>query len=261
MTMRRRFPLLWSYHRNTMRWGHNLLTVAEGAAVASPFKEYAGARRVELPRPAWPAAELSAAVRGRLSCRRFSGDDLDREQLSLLLQAGYGVGGRCLVGSEELLERPVPSGGGLYPLELYLLALRIRGLTSGVYHYAPIGHALEGVRELELPDPFLAQLFLGQPYLAGSAGIVVQTAVLERSTQKYEERAYRYVLLEAGHVAQNLNLVAIALGLGSLNLGGFFDADLARLLGVELDEEVPLYATAVGVPQVAGRAEQRGPVS
>ena len=153
----------------------------------------------------------------------------------------------------------MPSGGGLYPLELYVLARHVTGLTSGVFHYSAISHAAEPVREFSLPDRFLSELFLGQPYVAAAAAIVVVTAVVERSLWKYGDRGYRYILLEAGHAAQNLNLAATALGLGTFNLGGFFDADLAGLLGLDEEFEVPLYGIAIGMPASEDRMELRQP--
>jgi SagB-type dehydrogenase family enzyme len=104
----------------------------------------------------------------------------------------------------EFCERPVPSGGGLYPLELSVLVQRIEGLGAGVYHYVPLGHRLELVRGDALPSMLTAELFLGQPYLIDAAAVIAISAVIERSFWKYEDRGYRYALLEAGHVAQNV---------------------------------------------------------
>jgi SagB-type dehydrogenase family enzyme len=82
---------------------------------------------------------------------------------------------------------------------------------------------------------------------------------LERSLWKYTDRGYRYVLFEAGHVAQNVNLVAESLGLGSLNLGGFFDDRIAALLGIDTNEEVPVYGTGLGIPAHGDRSVIRYP--
>ena len=89
--------------------------------------------------------------------------------------------------------------------------------------------------------------------------IVFYASVLERSLWKYADRGYRYVLFEAGHVAQNVNLVVESLGLGSLNLGGFLDDRIAALLELDMDEEVPLYGTALGVPADRDRSVIRRP--
>lgn len=159
----------------------------------------------------------------------------------------------------EFCERPVPSGGGLYPLELYVLAQRVRGLDGGVYHYVPLGHRLEVVRSDALPSHPSSEMFLGQPYLVNAAAIVVITAVVQRSLWKYEDRGYRYIVLEAGHVAQNLNLCAAALGIASLNLGGFFDEDIMALCRLDPHRELALYGVALGRAGTPDRLESRQP--
>lgn len=258
---RDRHPLSWTYHKNTSRWPHNLQAPPDSPAPVAPFKEDCTASTVRLPAPRLPAMPLADAIVGRFSCRRFLAEPLALEDLATLLAAAYGVQGHTMLVEQEFLERPVPSGGGLYPLELYVLARNVDGLATGVFHYAALTHTAEQVRTVPLPEPFLAGLFLGQPYAASSAAIVVLSAVVERSLWKYGDRGYRYILLEAGHAAQNLNLAAAALGLGSCNLGGFFDADLASLLGLDDESEIPLYGIALGVPALGDRMELRQPPS
>jgi SagB-type dehydrogenase family enzyme len=143
---------------------------------------------------------------------------------------------------------------------LYVLARRVSGIDPGCYHYAPAVHGLERLQE-ELPSAaFIGDLFLGQPYVGSAALVVVLAARVARTMTKYRDRGYRYILFEAGHAAQNLNLAGVALGLGSVNLGGFFDAVLASLLGLDADVEVPLYGIAVGVPEAAlSRTARRQP--
>jgi SagB-type dehydrogenase family enzyme len=222
----------------------------------APFKEDLNAATVELPIPALPGMSLASAIAARTSCRQFRSEPIPLAQLGDLLHAAYGVLGTIDLWG-EFCERPVPSGGGLYPLELYVLTQRVDGLPGGAYHYVPIMHVLEVVRSDQLPSLLTAEMFLGQPYLSDAAAVLVLTAVVERSLWKYEDRGYRYVLLEAGHVAQNLNLCATALGLGCLNLGGFLDEDVAALLRLDDDDEVALYGVAVGPPRSDSRFETR----
>jgi SagB-type dehydrogenase family enzyme len=256
------YPAAWQFHAATSRWPHNAMADAGTDVNPEPAKEYLSAPAVALPPGDLPAVDLRAVVGRRLSCRRFADEPLSGAEVGALLRAAYGVGPSVPLGELELNERPVPSAGGLYPLELYLLLHRAdgaSGLTPGIYHYAALGHVLERLSDVPVPGRFIAQLFLGQPYAADAAAVVVLTSVLNRSLKKYEDRGYRYVLFEAGHVAQNLNLAAAALGLGSCNLGGFFDQDLAEVLGLDVDEEVPLYCVAVGRPAEHDRATARMP--
>ncbi len=256
---RDKYPLAWLYHRNTSRWPHNVHGLAESVNLEAPFKEYADLPDIQLPEPDLPAVTLAAAIKQRFACRRFSTTPLTVVALATLLKNAYGIQNRMYLAELEFLERPVPSGGGLYPLELYVLALHVENVDAGIYHYAVLPHTLEQLRMTQLPKPVISDLFLMQPYVSDAAAIVIITAVLERSLWKYEDRGYRYTLFEAGHVAQNLNLVAAALELGSLNLGGFFDDDLATLLGLDLDREIPLYSVALGHPAGSDRGWLRQP--
>lgn len=251
-------PLAWSYHRGTSRWPFNMHGLNRPAGDTPQFKEDADAPVIDLDPPSLPQATLDHVLRARSSCRRFSTESIDRAKLGTLLHAAYGVLDRIDLAGEFCV-RPVPSGGGLYPLELYVLVQHVRDLAGGVYHYVPLGHRLEVVRPDPLPSHLTSEMFLGQPYLVPASAIIVITTVVERSLWKYEDRGYRYILLEAGHVAQNINLSAAALDLASLNLGGFFDEDVMALLKLDQDHEIVLYGVAVGKPSSTDRIESRRP--
>lgn len=251
-------PLAWAYHRRTSRWPFNMHDVNPRSNPSAQFKEDLEAETTPLPAPRLPELALGDALRRRSSCRRFTGAPIGAEQLGTLLHAAYGVLGTVELGG-EFCERPVPSGGGLYPLELYAITQSVEGLAGGVHHYVPLGHQLETVRADPLPSLMTAEMFLGQPYLAEAAALIVITATVARSLWKYEDRGYRYILLEAGHVAQNLNLCAEAVGLASLNLGGFLDEDVASLLNLDQDREIALYGVAVGSSESEDRLQRRYP--
>ena len=152
-----------------------------------------------------------------------------------VLDTGYGAAaGR----------RSVPSGGALYPLELYVLALAVTDTESSVYHYDPFGHRLESIGPL---DADVAGAALVDPGLAErAAAVLVLTGMFWRSRFKYGLRGYRFALLEAGHVAQNVVLAAAVLGLAVLPLGGFYDRRLDALVGADGLAEASLYALVLG---------------
>jgi SagB-type dehydrogenase family enzyme len=259
VSFRAAFPLAWTFHRNTSRWPHNAAPPPDVDSTPDAPKEYPDAPTVALPEPRPPAAALTTTLAERVSCRRFDAAPVTLEQLATVLDAAYGMFGAISVGQLEQPERPVPSAGGLYPLELYVIARAVDGVEGGVYHLHPVTRLLERVLDAPVPSRMVSQLFLGQPYAGEAAAVIVLTAVLARSLKKYGDRGYRYVLFEAGHVAQNVNLTATALGLGTCNFGGFFDDDVAAVLGVDPDEEAPLYGIALGRPTSADRAESRLP--
>lgn len=238
--------LAWRFHRNTARWAHNAATSDGRDDIPEPGLEHPDRPFSPLPEPAPIGITLAEALAGRCSCRDFADHPVETGALGELLHHGYGVLGRDHWRAAEFLERPVPSGGGMYPLELHVIARNISGLADGIYHYVPLLHGLERAREVRVPDTLLRYLFMGQYPVMIAPLIVVISSVPGRSMKKYADRGYRYILMEAGHVAQNLNLAAIGLGLQSLNLGGFFDDELGRLCGMDEGEEFPLYAVAVG---------------
>lgn len=253
-------PAAWSYHRATARWLFNASSGGESPPVV-PGREDGALPWTALPPPGAIGVSLDEAMRTRVSCRRFRRRPIPLLELSTLLALGYGVDRRS---GEVMQDRPVPSGGGLYPLEVTLLVRAVEGIVPGVHHYVPATHGLELVRAIELPRAFLTYLFMGQPWVAEAALIAVVSFVGERSLTKYGDRGYRYALFEAGHLMQNLNLAASALGLGCVNLGGFYDDELATLAGIDVEREFPLYCTAIGAPdaepsdRMAMRALERG---
>ncbi|MEM6453769.1 MAG: SagB/ThcOx family dehydrogenase [Acidobacteriota bacterium] len=214
-----------------------------------PWKRYRGVPTQPLAVPEAPAATLRDALDQRRSCRRFDADGCDADGLASLLHLAYGPPPEGAIDAPLLSTetRTVPSGGGRFPLELYVLARRVAGVPAGLHHYDVPGHHLAQLRG-PMPWDRIVDLFLGQPPLREAAGIVVITAVTHRTLARYGERGYRMLLLEAGHLGQNLTLAAAGLGLGSLCLAGFFDGDLAMLLGLDPAVELPLYAVAFGAP-------------
>ncbi|MGC4063805.1 MAG: SagB/ThcOx family dehydrogenase [Polyangiaceae bacterium] len=250
-----RSPETWRFHEHTSRWTFNTVAKSE-EGIPVPSREDPLAPFLRLPEPAHDPA-LEALLQRRFSCRHYAKDAVSIEGLSSVLHRAYGVLGSSRMGDMEMLERPVPSGGGMYPLELYVIALNVTALNNGIYHYVPIGSGLELRCEVTVPSALLTYLFMGQPLVAQAAFVCVITAEFSRLMRKYGDRGYRYVLFEAGHVAQNVNLAAASLGLGSCNLGGFFDRELGQLLELDLEEEFPLYGIAVGVPPNLERTELR----
>lgn len=199
---------------------------------------------VSLPRSDLGSATLAHAVAARRSRRSFADRPLELGLLATLLDTGYGVTG-TIEGTSQAL-RTVPSGGALYPLELYVVSHRVEGLELALYHYDPLRHGLELLAPLDTPVGSELSPY-GAP-LAGSAAVVAVTAMFWRSRFKYGPRAYRFALMEAGHVGQNVLLAAAALGLDALPVGGFYDRKVDALLGVDGIFEATLYLVPVGYP-------------
>lgn len=210
------------------------------ASASRAVRRRTGLPAVQLPEPAPLPRSLDDLVGSRRSIREYGDAPLELAQLSTLLHTCYGVTGA--LGRQPL--RAVPSGGALHPLELYVAALCCERLERALYHYDPLRSVLERVRPLERDE--LEGLTPYDDLLVPSAAVTMITAVFWRSRFKYGQRAYRFALLEAGHVAQSYVLAATALDLAVCPVGGFYDRRVDALLGVDGLYEASLYLLPVG---------------
>lgn len=215
----------------------------EWAAPPPPYKEYESyLAHIALPDPQTEnGAPIWETVRSRRSQRRFTGEPLTLPELSQMLWATQGLTGK-MPGFEL---RAAPSAGALYPNETYVLVQAVDGLSEGVYHYDVRGQALGLLAEGNYAED-AAQALLGQRWVMRAGAIFIWGAVVARCAWKYQNRAYRYLYLDAGHLGAHLQLAAQALGLGACNIAAFFDDEVARLVGIDGRTEVAVYVTAVG---------------
>ena len=141
--------------------------------------------------------------------------------------------------------RTAPSSGALYPIETYAVVHNVAGLERGVYHYAVREHELELVRAGDHRARVVEQ-GLGQEFLGECGAVLFLTQILQRMRPKYQDRSYRYGLLEAGHIGENAYLAAGSLGLGACGVGAFMDDQINAMLGVDGVEEAAVYMLAIG---------------
>ncbi|KRT70247.1 MAG: hypothetical protein XU15_C0006G0149 [candidate division NC10 bacterium CSP1-5] len=193
---------------------------------------------------------FATVLQRRRSVREFILRPLETERVGRLLYASYGVRGHRQVEGQWTYDRPSPSAGGLYPLELYVATQAVKGLPDGVYHYDARAHQLE-LMGAGLIHPHLADMTIGQEMIRDTNLVIMISAVFQRSMWKYGQRGYRYVWLDAGHLCQNIYLVAVALGLGPVSIGGFFDDEINHLVGLPAREEGVIYLVCVGQPKDA----------
>jgi len=189
-------------------------------------------------------ANLWETVLRRRSVREYAPTAaLPLGTLSALLWATQGI----TAEARGFPFRSSPSAGGLYPIETYLMARAVEGLEQGIYHFRPHAFDLEFIK----PGDFsrvLAQAALGQSMVADAQATFIWSAIVERSKWKYRQRAYRYIYLDAGHIAQNLYLAGTASGLGICGIGAFFDDQVNALIGVDGTAETVLYMASAGWP-------------
>ena len=190
---------------------------------------------VKLPAPTLQGRiSLEETLAQRRSVRQFADRSLTPAELGQLLWAAQGV-------TSPAGLRTAPSAGARYPLETYVV------LPEGVYHYQPQEHRLD----LHLAGDQRAALHavtLRQDAVLQAPAVLVIAAVSQRTAERYGvERTPRYVHMEVGHAAQNVLLQAVALGLGAVPIGAFYDDDVQQALALPAGQE-PLYLIPVGMP-------------
>jgi SagB-type dehydrogenase family enzyme len=188
--------------------------------------------------------QLIELLEQRSSVRSFDNKVMPLVLLAQLLDAGCGINGVRQVEGQFFEGRNSPSAGGLYPMEIFVSTQAVEDLAAGLYHYEPRGHGLHRVSDA-VPTDFVEAL-LHQHYVVNANALFVFTSVFMRSMCKYGARGYRFALLEAGHQAENICLMAVQLGLGSLCIGGFHDMSLNAILGIDGKHHAALYCVAVG---------------
>jgi SagB-type dehydrogenase family enzyme len=201
---------------------------------------------IDLPR-ARTEFELSLAetMEGRVSARGMAPVRLTLQQLGTLLHYCYGVTRK---NEDTEFPRPfrvVPSGGALYPLEIYFHSTRIEELESGLYHYNPMRNSLRFLRYGD-DSRRLSDALVQRNLALDTSLLIFITALFDRSAFKYGDRGYRFALLEAGHVAQNLALTATAMKLNCLTIGGYADRQIDDLLGIDGVSHSAIYMVGIG---------------
>jgi len=191
-------------------------------------------------------ADIGPLLEQRRTRRDINSYTIPNEDVATLLVRALGVNGELPLNNGET--RPLrahPSGGGLFPLETYAFILDADDLPSGLHHFDPYGPQFRLLDGGDFRDE-LSAIFMNDPMLDNASMVIVLSGVFMRSRFKYAERGYRFVLLEAGHMMQNLILVGQALDLSVVPLGGYIDRRLESLMNIDGVEESVVYTAVVG---------------
>lgn len=222
---------------------------------AGPYvKEKKGDRVISLPMEFEGMAgnaDIFQLLKGRVSRRKYSGEAVTLKELSFLLWATQGI--RKVVGRKNFATfRNVPSAGSRHAFETYLFVNHVEGLEKGIYHYLPLEHELEiwDARQ-DFEDEF-TQALCGQHFAASAPVTFVWSAIPYRTEWRYGMKAHKYILVDAGHVCENLYLACEAIGCGTCAIGAYDQDGLDELLGFApgpsagTDYECAVYAACVG---------------
>jgi len=190
-------------------------------------------KEISLPEPAVRGTiSVEETIASRRSVRSYASEDLAIGEISQLLWAGQGI------TDKQRGFRAAPSAGALFPLELFLVK------EDGVFRYIPEKHSLKSVSQKNVKKD-MEHACWGQKFVGEAPCAIVLCVVYERLAGRYGERGVRYADIEVGHVAENIALQAVALGLSTVMVGAFDDKAVAEVLGLP-DEVKPLYIIPVG---------------
>jgi SagB-type dehydrogenase family enzyme len=188
---------------------------------------------------------LIKAIGQRQSRRKFTSDALRLEELSFLLWSTQGV--KSIDENKVWTRRVVPSAGSRHPFETYLVVNRVDGLERGVYRYLPVEHKLLLVskHDRQLSDR-ISDACDGQAFVGESAVVFVWATIPYRSEWRYGAAAYKGILVDAGHVCQNLYLACEAIGAGTCAVLAYDQKAMDDLIGVDGKDEFTIYLAPVG---------------
>jgi len=192
-------------------------------------------------------ADILTCLKDRRSRRNFSDQPLALTELSLLLWATQGID--RLSPDKCSTFRPVPSAGARHAFETYIIASNVAGLGRGVYRYLPVTHELQLASRM--PDemaPRLAAAVFGQRFVASAAAVFVWSCIPYRGEWRYQHESHKNMLLDAGHVCQNLYLAAEAIEFGTCAIAAYDQEAMDSLLGLDGEDEFTVYLAPVGKP-------------
>ena len=219
---------------------------AKQSPMPLPLKSYSQAPRTKLP-VARTRGEFVEVLRRRRTWRKYGPEAVRLETVAETLALTFGIQGWVDVpGLGRAAMKTSPSGGSLHPIEAYVLAQRVNGLKSGIYHYNAQRHELEWLGK-GIARRTLERNLGSQWWFANGAFLVLMTAVFGRTQWKYDfPRAYRAILLEAGHLCQTFCLTATWLGLAPFCTMAQTDTRWEKWLGIDGVSESIIYVAGAG---------------
>jgi SagB-type dehydrogenase family enzyme len=202
-----------------------------------------------------PEVDLFECMARRCSRRAYTGEDLSLPELAFLLWCTQGIK-QIIPGYKKYMKdglnslRPVPSGGAIHPYESYLAISHVGGVESGVWRYLPVSHQLLRVRpeqnlEKELPTIF-SNPSQNQHYASRAAVVFFWVCTPYKGEWRYQHTAHKIMLLDVGHICQNLYLAVEAIGCGCCAIGSYYQDKADTFLGLDGKEEYTVYCAAVG---------------
>lgn len=216
--------------------------------ISKPYTHYRGVPSIKLPTyNSLLKKSFIEIIMQRRTYRNFSGKKSNIQSLSNILYIGNGVTSEFKDENEtEWKFRTTPSGGGLFPIDMYCLVNNVEDISSGIYFYNNNSHSIEQIRKKDIKD----ELIETSPTLAESINncsfCILLSASFPRIKFKYKERAYRFSLIEAGHIAQNILLASVSENHNAIPVGGFLDDYANKIINIDGVNHAVLYLIIIG---------------
>ncbi len=207
------------------------------------YKTYPRFETIALSAPAHIETQLSAAIRGRHSTRQYDVRVTEPALSQLLFYSVGEIDHEALSGRGR---RACASAGARFPIETYILLLKdVGAIPAGIYHYAVEVHGLTQLAKKQLSQDILNTMFR-QAETQSATAIIFLAGVFAREVDKYGERGYRNVLIEAGAIGQQMYVLASALALGCVAMSGIEDEVIERMLGIDGFTESVVHTIVIG---------------
>jgi SagB-type dehydrogenase family enzyme len=193
---------------------------------------------------------IFSCIKERRSTRFYSNSPISLDELSYLLWATQGITGTSKAG---LMFKTVPCSGATHSFESYLLIRNVEKIQKGIYRYLPVEHKLLFMSGLNEPENKIDEITLDQPFVPNFASkaavLFIWSTIPYRSEWKYDITAHKKILIDIGHVCQNLYLAGESINAGVCALGIYDQKLIDQLLGLDGEDEFVIYLAAVGKKQ------------
>ncbi len=204
-----------------------------------------------LPTTFTDTSPLLSVMRRRRTQRDVQNENISLTDLAGLLYAGLGIVGFVKTETAVLPLKMTPSGGARNPYEAFVWVRAVEGLQSGIYHYSALENSIEKLKDA--PNLLPSDVLKGQDWADNMSAVVFLVAVLGRTSWKYtDDNAYKVVLIEAGHIGQNIMLQCTEAGLTACPTAALDHDVISDILGLESITQFPVYALLVGRPKPGG---------
>jgi len=241
-----------NFLKDSLRLEINFQFTDQNQGVAPPpIQKPPSANQLPIPLPdveKWinfTGTDLLKAINLRRSRRHFKDQAISLEELGMLLWTTQGTKGEIAPGTAL---RTVPSAGCRHPFETYLAVNNVETIAPGIYRYLPLEHALICEKKLKTEQlkSALSVGTLGQTFAASAPVCFVWAVIPERTEWRYHTAAHRVILMDVGHLCQNLYLACEAIGCGTCAIAAYHQEAMDELLGVDGDDEFTIYLAPVG---------------